>query len=244
LRVLPQLTLVAYIFVFGTILGALCYYGALLALIGAILSFVPGYRHWLERQPGYRSRLSRLWGWKRLARLQLALVTILYLMPVSLLFWYQAILGSRIGGNWFSVDGAIASLFGLIFLYGWSIQNWHARFPGIAITKKFSRKHRDFELSSKQLDQLYRQGKYREGLELATQVVQQARRHFGELHPNYATGLRHLARLHQVLGHYASAKALYQQVRYIRQLTLGEGDLDYVESLSDLAGLYVQLVAT
>ena len=57
----------------------------------------------------------------------------------------------------------------------------------------------------RQIDELYREGKFREAIPLAEKVVFLTKRAKGEEHPDTATSLNDLAELHEAVGDYTSA---------------------------------------
>jgi CHAT domain-containing protein len=91
---------------------------------------------------------------------------------------------------------------------------------------------------TRQVAQLYQEGRYREALELAAQVCELARQHLGETHPDSATSLSNLAALYDDTGDYQRAESLFRQALEIRRQALGKGHPDYAASLNNLAGLY------
>jgi tetratricopeptide (TPR) repeat protein len=101
------------------------------------------------------------------------------------------------------------------------------------------------QVSQEQIDRLnqqvmglFEQGRYRQALELATQVCEWARRGLGENHPLRATGLHNLGFMCQAMGEYARAEPLYRQALEIRKRLFGENHPACAATLGNLAGVY------
>jgi len=88
-----------------------------------------------------------------------------------------------------------------------------------------------------QIDQLYREGKFREAIPLAEKVVFLTKRAKGEEHPDTATSLNDLAELYEAVGDYTKAEPLYQKALAIRQKVLGPDHPNTATSLENLAVL-------
>jgi CHAT domain-containing protein/Tfp pilus assembly protein PilF len=86
--------------------------------------------------------------------------------------------------------------------------------------------------------ELYRQGQYLEAIGIAKRVLSLFEKTLGPEHPNVATGLNTLARLHKSLGDYAKAEPLYQQSLTIREKAFGPDHPKVAMALNDLAVLY------
>jgi tetratricopeptide (TPR) repeat protein len=71
------------------------------------------------------------------------------------------------------------------------------------------------EQLTKQVGQLYRQGKYAEAVSLAEESLAIREKALGPDHPNVATSLNGLASLYKSLGDYAKAERLYQSAQGI-----------------------------
>jgi CHAT domain-containing protein len=84
----------------------------------------------------------------------------------------------------------------------------------------------------------YRQGRFREAVEKAQQVVEIRKQALGEKHPAYATSLNNLALLYSSQSDYAQAEPLYRQALAIRKQALGANHPFYASSLNNLASLY------
>jgi len=85
---------------------------------------------------------------------------------------------------------------------------------------------------------LYRQGRFREAVDPARQVLEIRKAVLGEKHPRYALGLNNLANLYREMGDYAKDEPLFRQALAIRKAVLGEQHPDYAHSLHDLAERY------
>ncbi|NMQ07643.1 tetratricopeptide repeat protein, partial [Candidatus Accumulibacter phosphatis] len=94
---------------------------------------------------------------------------------------------------------------------------------------------------SVQVAELYRQGRYREAIPIATRALQQDEAQFGIEHPSTATSLSHLASLYQSMGRYEDALPLYRRALAIREKVLGPEHPDTATSLDRLAWLYQSL---
>lgn len=115
------------VFVLGCVVVGLGYFGVSLAVLGALLALVsPGYREWLASQPGYRRRLGRLPGMRTASSVQLAVCTLLYVLPLSALALDATLQGfaGTTGGKTTPVLMAGIGLVGLWILYGWGIRGW------------------------------------------------------------------------------------------------------------------------
>lgn len=85
---------------------------------------------------------------------------------------------------------------------------------------------------------LYRQGSYKEALDVAVKARELARQTLGEEHPGFADSIDNLAAIYKATGAYEKAEPLLQQALQIRRKALGENDPDFIISLNNLAGLY------
>jgi CHAT domain-containing protein/tetratricopeptide (TPR) repeat protein len=85
---------------------------------------------------------------------------------------------------------------------------------------------------------LHRQGRDREAVERARQVLEIRKEALGEEHPDYAAGLNSLGLVYWSMGDYARAEPLYRQALQIRKQALGEDHPDCATSLNNLAALY------
>jgi len=108
--------------VLGLVSTTLSLFGIALGLLGAVLAYKsPTYRLWLQHQRGYSRRLSKLPGFGDSGPGTLAVSTLLYLLPISFIFWFLY------GGSLRSESMIYIIFFGLlgaILLYGWFIRGW------------------------------------------------------------------------------------------------------------------------
>jgi tetratricopeptide (TPR) repeat protein/CHAT domain-containing protein len=91
---------------------------------------------------------------------------------------------------------------------------------------------------NQQAGQLFQQGRYEQGIEVATEVVVLIRQHLGENHSAYASSLGNLGAMYKSLGRYAEAEPLFQQAVEIQRRTGGENDRGLAVSLHNLSVLY------
>jgi tetratricopeptide (TPR) repeat protein/CHAT domain-containing protein len=88
---------------------------------------------------------------------------------------------------------------------------------------------------------LYQQGRSREAVQIAVQVLAVCRQLLGERHPDYATSLSNLALLYKDLGEAGKALPLLKQALAITRELLGEKHPHYATSLHLLASLYQEM---
>ena len=120
------LRLLIYLFIFVLAISGLAFYGLSIAIAGAVLAYTsPTYRNWLKNQRGFQFRLSKLPGMASSSPTTLALSTIAYTLPLSLLSW-SFLLGS-FGKTDTTITAAIMGIIGLVLLFGWLIQGWGIR---------------------------------------------------------------------------------------------------------------------
>jgi tetratricopeptide (TPR) repeat protein len=86
---------------------------------------------------------------------------------------------------------------------------------------------------------LSRQGRFREAVDQARQVVEICKQVLGEKHPVYATSLNNLAELYRSQSDYARAEPLCRQATEIYKQALGEKHPSFALSLNNLATLYL-----
>ena len=92
---------------------------------------------------------------------------------------------------------------------------------------------------TEELESLRAQGKFPQGLPVATQAVEVARNTFGAEHPNYAKSLFDLADLNRLQGNLNQSEPLHLQALAIREKALGPEHLGVAQSLRSLANLYM-----
>lgn len=117
------LWILVYLFIFVLAISGLGFYGLSIGIIGAVLAYTsPAYRKWLANQRGFQNRLSKLPGMASSSPTTLALSTLAYTVPLSLISW-SFLLGS-FGKTDTTITAAIMGLVGLVLLFGWFIQGW------------------------------------------------------------------------------------------------------------------------
>ncbi|MFL5587294.1 MAG: tetratricopeptide repeat protein [Ktedonobacteraceae bacterium] len=94
---------------------------------------------------------------------------------------------------------------------------------------------------NQQIAELYQEGCFELGVNIATRVCATARQRLGEDHPDYATSLNNLATLYRAIGDYTQAETLYLEALTIQRKVLGEEHLDLAISLNNLATLYYMM---
>ena len=95
-------------------------------------------------------------------------------------------------------------------------------------------------LLDKQVEQLYKEGKYTQAIPLAERELAIREKILGKEHPDVATSLNDLARLYQEQGSYEKAEPLFVRSLAIREKVLGKEHPDVATSLINLAALYQQ----
>ncbi len=93
------------------------------------------------------------------------------------------------------------------------------------------------ELNNK-VEEAYQAGKYKEGLKLAIEAYDYAKKNLGKTHPDTLTSLNNLAGLYQAQGRYSEAEPLYKEALASREKVLGKTHPDTLTSLNNLAVLY------
>lgn len=91
---------------------------------------------------------------------------------------------------------------------------------------------------NKQVEQLYRQGKFKEALALGEKALSLAERVLGEEHPDTLESLHNLAFFYDDQGRLAKAEPLYQRVLAAYERVRGMEDIDTLRSLNNLAVFY------
>jgi tetratricopeptide (TPR) repeat protein len=76
---------------------------------------------------------------------------------------------------------------------------------------------------SKEVNQLYQKGRYREAIPMAERALAIREKALGPDHPDVALSLNNLAELHRTIGDYGLAKPLYQRALTIWEKALGLG---------------------
>ena len=94
------------------------------------------------------------------------------------------------------------------------------------------------ERLTRQVIQLYQQGKYNEAIPLAEQALAIRKQQLGDNHPDTAQSLNNLAGLYQSQGRYSEAEPLYKEALFIFKQQLGNNHPDVAQTLNNLATLY------
>jgi tetratricopeptide (TPR) repeat protein/CHAT domain-containing protein len=96
----------------------------------------------------------------------------------------------------------------------------------------------DVEKLSKQIVDLFQQGKYTEAIPVAQQLLDIRKRTVGEDHPDYAAALNDLAQLYSSQGQYSDAEPLFKRALAIREKALGPDHPDVAATLNPFGELY------
>ena len=91
---------------------------------------------------------------------------------------------------------------------------------------------------SRETGDLYNQGRYKDAVHLAQQIVDFTRTNLGEQDPHFADSLNNLAVFYRTMGDYKSAEPLFKQAVEILRVSIGEMHPRFADSLTNLAGLY------
>ena len=91
---------------------------------------------------------------------------------------------------------------------------------------------------TEEVEALRVQGRFAQGLPVATQAVEVARSTFGAEHPNYAKSLFDLADLNRLQGNLNQSEQLHLQALAIREKALGPEHPDFALSVNDLGLVY------
>jgi len=119
--ILMLLAIAPYVLFF--VASALGLYGLSIGIIGALLAYTsPKYRRWLSNQHGYQRRLSKLPGMSSSSPKTLAITTMAYMVPASLLSW--GLLLPVFGDSEMTIPLVIMGFIGAIPLYGWLVKGW------------------------------------------------------------------------------------------------------------------------
>ena len=92
---------------------------------------------------------------------------------------------------------------------------------------------------NRQIDDLYRAGKYQEAIPVAQRLLEFREKINGPEHPDTATSLNNLAALYYSIGDYAKAEPLYRRALAIREKALGPEHPNTAASLENLAFLNI-----
>ncbi|MEY3401369.1 MAG: hypothetical protein RLZZ86_984 [Cyanobacteriota bacterium] len=98
----------------------------------------------------------------------------------------------------------------------------------------------EVERLEKQMDKLYKQGRYSEAIPLAERVLAMRKRLLNPEHIDVATSLNNLAELYTSQGRYAEAEPLYHQALEMIKRLFGQEHPRVATSLNNLALLYAK----
>src|SRR5437773_249410 len=88
------------------------------------------------------------------------------------------------------------------------------------------------------VDILFKEGHYSAAIPVAEQAVAIRERVFGPEHPDTATAINYLGRLHRFAGNYLQAEAFLKRGLAIREKVFGPNHPDVASSLINLAAVY------
>jgi CHAT domain-containing protein/Tfp pilus assembly protein PilF len=129
----------------------------------------------------------------------------------------------------------------------WGKEHWHVTDARLVLadierlgrmTAEQRRRLAEAERLEAQVLRLRNQGRSREAVQPARQVVEIRREVLGKKHRAYASSLNNLAGVHVELAEYSKAEPLYVRVVEIEKQVLGERHPDYAVGLNNLALLY------
>lgn len=118
-----------------------------------------------------------------------------------------------------------------------------SQLPQPAFTPEQEIELRRAEELSKKCDALFEEGKYKEAIPIAEEVLNIRSRMLGEENPDTAEALNDLGVIFEGLGEYEKAEQYYLQGLNIRQKVLGEDGSETANSLVNLGGLYMEMGA-
>ncbi len=99
--------------------------------------------------------------------------------------------------------------------------------------------HTQWKKLNNEVKELHAQGKYAEGAEMATQLLEAEEKAFGPTHPNVAVALINLAVFYMRLENYSDAEPLYKKALAILEKSQGPNHSDVAHALNHLAEFYV-----
>ena len=97
---------------------------------------------------------------------------------------------------------------------------------------------KEWEQLKAQIEELYRQGQYRELVPLMERAVRLAGKLYGLGSLTYAAMLNDYGGVHRDIGNYQQAEEAYLEAKELLLALMGEKDLNYGNTLNNLAGLY------
>ena len=92
-----------------------------------------------------------------------------------------------------------------------------------------------------QIDNLYREGQYDQGIQAAEENLRKVRAAKGDNNLETAANMNLLAKGYHSMGDFAKAEPLFKKALAIRERNLGPNDLQVAVSLDNLAGLYADM---
>lgn len=220
------------------------FFGWIAGLIGAVLSFVPPYRRWLQRQPGTINRLAMVPGWLSANPFIVALAHIAY---VALPSFILLIITDTIYLNTTEEDGpiyiALIALSPIVmpFVAGWFLRFWQIPVPGLRRLTNWNRGMRRWNRMVKTAVHHRESGQFTEGITLLKEALSYTQQKFGPNHHTRAKTYRDLGRLYLFKGEYAEAIDSYQQSINICMKGFGPIHRYTARSHYRLGKLYVHL---
>src|SRR5437879_185412 len=91
---------------------------------------------------------------------------------------------------------------------------------------------------NQQVIHFYREGRFEQAIDLATQACDLIRRQCGPQHPDLAAILADLANLYRAAGNPTGAEPLYQEALAVARAAWGEQHPEVATSLTHLAAFY------
>jgi len=115
--------LFGFFLILSLVISGLGVFGLAIAVFAFTLSYYsPNYRNWLNNQPGYVYRLSKIPGLSSSSPITLTIATTGYLLLFSVLSFLMLARTPKLGGG--MVVYPILGVIGIILLYGWGIRGW------------------------------------------------------------------------------------------------------------------------
>lgn len=224
--------------------------GWLVAIVGAVLSFVPRYRHWLQRQPGTINRLGLMRGWRSENPFKLALAHMFYFGLLSAVLLFGVVLPVFESANasifneivWYlDYLGYSAIPFALPLMLGWFIRYWRVPLPGINRLMGLNPGFRKWRRLHETAVSLKKEEKFAESIEQLNNTLTFAQTRFGPLHFTCAKTYNSLSQMYLLYGQYDDAVESYQKVLEISRKGFGEVDYYTANSEYRLGKLYIHL---
>jgi tetratricopeptide (TPR) repeat protein/CHAT domain-containing protein len=111
-------------------------------------------------------------------------------------------------------------------------------FPTLALSETSSSDEAEVEAISARINELYREGKYSEAIDLAEKVLERSEAIFGTDHLYTAVALGNLGVLYQAQGKSALAAPLLERALRIQETKLGSDDPKVATTVNNLASVY------